>query len=252
MRSRPSSVRLRNEGFADGRCAACSRTSRAVIGHAVTARIRCSAPPPVGHSYHDRTDWWNYIVSVPAPRIVVVAGRGRAARPRRVRRRRARAHPAGARLRRLCHQRHGARSRRRPRARISSCFAPASAVSHAFAHIVDFGEPVEVGGLAVVDRRHPVRRRAAACCRCRRRSSTQIPDAVDRMHTQGGTRHRVLPLAAVLDRRPAHAREGPRMTRMTAIGVVAARVAARWWEARRARGRARRRDGDGACRRCRS
>ena len=26
----------------------------------------------MGHAYHDRTDWWNYILSVPAPRFVVV------------------------------------------------------------------------------------------------------------------------------------------------------------------------------------
>ena len=38
----------------------------------MTASIRCSSPPPVGHHYHDRTDWWNYIASVPAPRFVVV------------------------------------------------------------------------------------------------------------------------------------------------------------------------------------
>src|SRR3954466_12108158 len=65
-------LRLRNEGFADGRLRCMFPDQRAVIGHAVTARIRCSAPPPVGHSYHDRTGWWSYIVSVPSPRIVVV------------------------------------------------------------------------------------------------------------------------------------------------------------------------------------
>ena len=65
-------IRLRNEGFADGRIRSLFPGRPPVIGHAVTARIRCSAPPPVGLSYHDRTDWWNYIVSVPPPRVVVV------------------------------------------------------------------------------------------------------------------------------------------------------------------------------------
>src|SRR2546430_16157309 len=65
-------ARLRNEGFADGRIRALFDELPPVIGHAVTARIRCSTPPPVGHSYHDRTDWWTYILTVPPPRMVVV------------------------------------------------------------------------------------------------------------------------------------------------------------------------------------
>src|SRR6185295_15823085 len=40
----------------------------------------------------------------------------------------------------------------------------------------------------------------------------------------GRTSHRVLSIASLFDRRPARAREGPRMTRMTAIGVVMAVV----------------------------
>jgi regulator of RNase E activity RraA len=65
-------VRLRNEGFADARIRCLFDDFPAVVAHAVTARVRCSTPPPVGHSYIDRTDWWNYLASVPAPRIVVV------------------------------------------------------------------------------------------------------------------------------------------------------------------------------------
>jgi 4-hydroxy-4-methyl-2-oxoglutarate aldolase len=141
-------VRLRNEGFADGRLRCLFPGQAPVIGHAVTARIRCSSPPPVGHRYHDRTDWWNYIVSVPAPRLVVVQdvddrpgfgafvgavhasilqalGCAGYATNGSVR-------DAGA-VRDLGFQ----------------LFAAGVAVSHAFAHIVDFGEPVEVAGLAV-------------------------------------------------------------------------------------------------------
>jgi len=65
-------LRLRNEGFADASLRCLVPDQAPAIGYAVTARIRCSAPPPVGLSYHDRTDWWHYIVSTPAPRIVVV------------------------------------------------------------------------------------------------------------------------------------------------------------------------------------
>ena len=64
--------RLRNEGFADGSIHAVFDDLPPIVGHAVTARIRCSTPPPVGHNYYDRTDWWTYVLTVPPPRIVVV------------------------------------------------------------------------------------------------------------------------------------------------------------------------------------
>src|ERR1700682_216077 len=67
-------LRLRNEGFADPPLRCLFRELPPVVGHAVTARIRCTAPPPVGHSYHDRTDWWNYITSMAGPRNFVGAG----------------------------------------------------------------------------------------------------------------------------------------------------------------------------------
>ena len=64
--------RLRNEGFTDSAIRCLFERLPPVVGHAVTARIRCSAPPAVGHTYYDRTDWWNYILTLPPPRIVVV------------------------------------------------------------------------------------------------------------------------------------------------------------------------------------
>jgi len=141
-------VRLRNEGFADGRVRCLFPDRPAVIGHAVTARIRCSAPPPVGHSYHDRTDWWTYIVSVPAPRIVVVQdvddrpGLGAFVGD-------VHAHILHA-LGCVAYVTNGTvRDLDDVRTLDFQLFASGPAVSHAFAHIVDFGQPVEVGGLTV-------------------------------------------------------------------------------------------------------
>jgi 4-hydroxy-4-methyl-2-oxoglutarate aldolase len=141
-------LRLRNEGFADSRLRGLIPNQPPVIGHAVTARIRCSAPPPVGHSYHDRTDWWNYIVSVPGPRIVVVQdvderpGLGAFVGD-------VHAHI----LRGLGCVAYATNGSVRDLDDIGGIgfqlFASGAAVSHAFAHIVDFGQPVEVGGLAV-------------------------------------------------------------------------------------------------------
>ena len=141
-------VRLRNEGFADGRLRCLHRDLRPVVGYAVTARIRCSSPPPVGRGYHDRTDWWNYIVGVPGPRVVVVQdvddrpGFG--------------AFVGGVHasilqaLGCVAYATNGSvRDVEAVRDFGFQFFAAAVAISHAFTHIVDFGEPVEVAGLAV-------------------------------------------------------------------------------------------------------
>jgi regulator of RNase E activity RraA len=141
-------VRLRNEGFADGRLRCLYADHPPVVGHAVTARIRCSAPPPVGYSYHDRTDWWNYIVSVPAPRIVFVQdvddrpGLGAFVGEIHARILQALgcvAYATNGSVRDL-DEVHGLGFQ---------CFAFGVAISHAFAHIVDFGTTVEVAGLTV-------------------------------------------------------------------------------------------------------
>jgi 4-hydroxy-4-methyl-2-oxoglutarate aldolase len=141
-------LRLRNEGFADGRIRCLFPDQPPVVGHAVTARIRSSAPPKVGLSYHDRTDWWNYIVSVAAPRIVVVQDVGD--RP-----------GLGAfvgdvhatilqALGCVGYATNGSvRDLDDVRKIGFQFFASGISISHAFAHIVDFGEPVEVGGLTV-------------------------------------------------------------------------------------------------------
>jgi len=141
-------LRLRNEGFADGSLRCLVPEREPAIGYAVTARIRCSAPPPVGLSYHDRTDWWNYIVSSPAPRIVVVQDVDE--------------HPGlgafvgdvhAAILQALGCVGYATNGTVRDVAAVRALgfqfLAAGVAVSHAFAHIVDFGGPVEVGGLAV-------------------------------------------------------------------------------------------------------
>jgi 4-hydroxy-4-methyl-2-oxoglutarate aldolase len=65
-------VRLRNEGFTDGSVHCLFDDAPPVAGHAATARIRTSTPPPVGHVYKDRTDWWAYVATIPPPRFVVV------------------------------------------------------------------------------------------------------------------------------------------------------------------------------------
>ncbi len=142
-------VRLRNEGFADPGVRCLTPDQPPAIGHAVTARIRSSAPPPVGHSYHDRTDWWTYIVSVPAPRFVVVEDMdsqpGLGAFVGDVH---------AAILQALGCAAYATNGSVRDVDAVApgfQLFASSIAVSHAFAHVVDFGQPVVVGGLVVSD-----------------------------------------------------------------------------------------------------
>jgi 4-hydroxy-4-methyl-2-oxoglutarate aldolase len=65
-------VRLRNEGFAGPGIRCLFPELGPMLGHAVTAQIRSSGPPVEGHAYLDRTDWWNAVLSVPPPRVVVI------------------------------------------------------------------------------------------------------------------------------------------------------------------------------------
>src|SRR5262245_5419118 len=65
-------VRLRNEGFTDATVRCMFPRLKPMVGYAVTATVRSSNPPPDRHDYMDRTDWWNYILSIPAPRVVVI------------------------------------------------------------------------------------------------------------------------------------------------------------------------------------
>jgi 4-hydroxy-4-methyl-2-oxoglutarate aldolase len=142
-------VRLRNEGFADGSIRSLFPDLPPAVGHAVTARIRCSTPPPVGYQYTDRTDWWHYIATVPSPRLVVVEdvdespGLGGFVGELHATILRA--------LDCVGYATNGAvRDADAVRARVGlPMFATGVAVSHAFAHIVEFGEPVTIGGLRI-------------------------------------------------------------------------------------------------------
>ena len=128
-----------------------------VVGYAVTATIRCSTPPPVGHVYADRTDWWNDILKTPAPRVVVVQDvdiiPGLGAFVGEVHANILRA------LKCVAYVTNGA-VRDLPAVRASGLqlFAACTSPSHAFVHILSFGEPVTVAGLDDCAGRSAVRR----------------------------------------------------------------------------------------------
>ena len=146
----PFGVRLNNAGFADSSIRCQFRDLPPVIGYAATARIRSQNPPMRGdgYFYYDRPDWWKHILTIPAPRIAVIedvdqppglgafvgvvhaqilkalgcVGLVTNGTVRDI----SEIEPAGFQL-----------------------FASNVAVSHAYAHLFDFGGAVRVGGLDV-------------------------------------------------------------------------------------------------------
>ena len=141
-------VRLRNTGFTNSSVHCIFPDFPPMAGHAATARIRTSAPPMQGHSYYDRTDWWNHILSIPSPRIAVLEDVD--------------AHPGLGSFVGEIHLNilralgcvgvvtNGAvRDLFAAEALRFQMFAGNVSVSHAYAHIFDFGGPVIVGGMKV-------------------------------------------------------------------------------------------------------
>ena len=65
-------VRLPNTGFSDSSVRCIFPDLAPIVGYAATARIRSSNPPMEGGGYYDRANWWNDLLTVPAPRVVVI------------------------------------------------------------------------------------------------------------------------------------------------------------------------------------
>lgn len=66
-------VRLPNTGFSDSSIRCIFDDLPPIVGYAVTARIRTADPPMEGGGYiYDRVEWWKDILTVPAPRIAVI------------------------------------------------------------------------------------------------------------------------------------------------------------------------------------
>jgi 4-hydroxy-4-methyl-2-oxoglutarate aldolase len=141
-------VRLRNTGFADSRIRCFFPDLEPMVGYAATARLRSGDPPISGKPYHDRTELWTDILRVPAPRILVFEDMDR--KP-----------GTGAFLGDVhaaiikslgCvgYVTNGA-VRELPGVHQLGIhlFAGEVAVSHAYAHIFDLGESINVGGMLV-------------------------------------------------------------------------------------------------------
>ncbi len=141
-------VRPRNEGFVSGTAFCRFPTHPPVAGYAVTGRIQTYMPPMTGKCYYEHVAWWEYLTTIPAPRIMVLQDfdnrPGFGAIFGEVHARLCRAFGCVAFV---------TNGSVRDLGGVESVglqlFAGSVAVSHAYAHIVDFGEPVEIGGLSI-------------------------------------------------------------------------------------------------------
>jgi 4-hydroxy-4-methyl-2-oxoglutarate aldolase len=141
-------ARLRNTGFADASIRCMFEDAPPMVGYAATARLRSGEPPIVGGSFRDRADFWNSILRIPAPRILVLEdldrlpGRGAFVGDM---------HAAILKaLGCVGYVTNGAvRELPAVRAMGFQLFAGNVAVSHAYAHIFEIGTVVRVGGMDV-------------------------------------------------------------------------------------------------------
>lgn len=141
-------VRLRNAGFADSSVRCIFEDFPPMVGYAATVRVRTSEPPMEGDSYYYRLDWLDHLSSVPTPRVLVVEDLD--------------AHPGRGSFIGDVHANilralecvgivtNGAvRNVEAARDLQLQMFAGNLSVSHAFAHVFDFGGPVQVGQMQV-------------------------------------------------------------------------------------------------------
>jgi 4-hydroxy-4-methyl-2-oxoglutarate aldolase len=140
--------RLRNEGFVDHTVRCLFPRLQPMVGYAATIKLRGSAPPTVAGPYADRTDWWDYIISLPEPRVVVA--QDVATRP-------GLGSLVGAVHMNILRALHcvgvvtNGSVRDIPASESAGfhLFAGSVSVSHAYVHIVEIGKPVEIGGLKI-------------------------------------------------------------------------------------------------------
>jgi 4-hydroxy-4-methyl-2-oxoglutarate aldolase len=141
-------VRLRNEGFANNSIRCLFPQLPRLVGYAATVTIRGANPPVGAHAYVDRIDWWNYLLSVPAPRVLVVQdissqpGLGALLGEVHVNILRALGCVGAV-------TNGAARDLPAIESLGFGLFTAAVSVSHSYVHLVDIGVPVQIAGMKV-------------------------------------------------------------------------------------------------------
>jgi len=142
-------ARPRNEGSVNGSVLhALFPKLPAMLGYAATGRMRSSTSPVSGRAYHENMHWWRYVASVPEPRVMVVQdmehmpGIGALVGELHV--------VIGSALQCVGYVTNGSvRDVDAIEPLAFPLFARGVAVSHMYAHISEFGHPIEIGGLKI-------------------------------------------------------------------------------------------------------
>jgi regulator of RNase E activity RraA len=141
-------VRTRSDGFVNGSVRCLFPDASPTVGYAVTARMRCSATPIAGGCYFDRADWWSYVLTIPAPRFIVAQDvddkPGLGALFGEIHANICKALDCSAYI-----TNGSVRDLPGVAAAGMQAFAGSLSVSHAYAHIVEFGVAVQIGGLRI-------------------------------------------------------------------------------------------------------
>jgi 4-hydroxy-4-methyl-2-oxoglutarate aldolase len=140
-------VRPRNQGQMSSEIRCLFPEMGAMVGYAVTCVIRAEPAPLEGHRASTFA-WWDHVLSIPAPRVIVVHDldepRGQGAQWGEVQ---ANIHKALGCVGTITDG--SVRDLDEVRALGFQFAAAHVSVSHAYVHMVDFGLPVKVGGLWV-------------------------------------------------------------------------------------------------------
>ena len=187
-----------------------------MVGYAATARLRSGEPPIVGGSFHDRSDFWNSILEIPAPRILVLEdmdeppGRGAFVGDM---------HAAILKALGCVGYLTNGAVRELPAVRTTgiALFAGSVAVSHAYAHIFDLGATVTVGGMEVRPGKF-VARRPARGTDGSAEFATKIPEAAAELATNRAKSNRFLPIKRVLSSQTARDHENNKLGMTTKDG----------------------------------
>jgi 4-hydroxy-4-methyl-2-oxoglutarate aldolase len=140
-------VRLRNEGYTRPGLRCLTGGFPSIIGYAATCRVHSADPPVRGGAYVESTAWWTGIEKLPVPRIAVIQAAGEDTGASIV----GEVHAA---ILKAFHcagviTNGGVRDLPAVMRMGFPMFARNISVSHAYAHLVDMGHPVEIFGLKV-------------------------------------------------------------------------------------------------------
>jgi len=141
-------VQLRNEGYAEGGLVCRYPHMLPVLGYAMTLKVRSSSPPSKGRTFFENTEWWEELLAIPPPRILVIQDMDR--------------YPGAGALIGDMHAcilktldcvavaTNGAvRDVPRIEGFDFQMYSGSLSVSHAYSHIVHVGGSVQIGGLEV-------------------------------------------------------------------------------------------------------